>query len=103
MGLYPVINIEKSYVRGRIKCAWIFMCRLGFGRLWPLTLATLIYVLPIIYMYLTFQFHWHDSGTFLNVINNLFERGEFYYYDWNTDILTFISCQFSMFYRLLSI
>ena len=89
MELYYVINIEKSYVIGKIKCAWMFVYRLAFGRLWPLTLATLIYVLPIIYMYLTFQFHWHDSGTFLNVINNLFERGEFYYYDWNTDIFNF--------------
>jgi uncharacterized membrane protein len=69
-----------------MKCAWMFMCQLTCGRLWPLTLATPIYVLPIIYMYLTFQFHWHDSGTYLNVINNLFEHGEFYYYDWNMDI-----------------
>ena len=89
MELYHVINIEMSYVRGRIKCAWMFVYRLAFGRLWPLMLAMLIYVLPIIYMYLTFQFHWHDSGTLLNVINNLFERGEFYYYDWNTDIFNF--------------
>ncbi len=89
MELYHVINIEMSYVIGKIKCAWMFVYRLAFGRLWPLTLATLIYVLPTIYMYLTFQFHWHDSGTFLNVLNNLFERGEFYYYDWNTDIFNF--------------
>ena len=82
----PIINIEESYVRDRMMCAYMFMCRLAFGRLWPLTLAMLIYVPPIIYMYLTFQFHWHDSGTYLNVINNLFERREFYYYDWNMDI-----------------
>jgi uncharacterized membrane protein len=86
MQLYHVINIENSYVIGKMKCAWMFVYRLAFGRLWPLTLATPIYVLPIIYMYLTFQLHWHDSGTYLNVINNLFERGGFYYYDWNMDI-----------------
>ena len=69
-----------------MKCAWMFMRRLTCGRLWPLPLAMLIYVPPIIYMYLTFQFHWHDSGSHFNAINNLFERGEFYYYDWNMDI-----------------
>jgi uncharacterized membrane protein len=89
MELYYLTNIEKSYVIGKIKCSSRFIYRLALGRLWPLTLATLIYVPPIIYMYLTFQFHWHDSGTFLNVINNLFERGEFYYYDWKTDIFNF--------------
>ena len=48
MRLDPMINIEESYVRNRMKCAWMFMYRLAFGRLWPLTLAMLIYVPPII-------------------------------------------------------
>jgi len=69
-----------------MKCSLMSMGRLVFDRLWPLALAVPIYVLPTIYMYLTFQLHWHDSGTWLNAINNLFERGEFYYYDANMDI-----------------
>jgi uncharacterized membrane protein len=60
---------------------------MALGQLWPLTLATLIYVPPVMYMYLTFQCHWHECGVLLNIINNLYERGEFYYYDWNMDYL----------------
>ena len=85
--MWAVDQLQKSYVLGKIKCAWMFVYRPAFGRLWPLMLTTPIYVLPIIYMYLTFQFHWHDSGSHFNAINNLFERGEFYYYDWNMDYL----------------
>jgi uncharacterized membrane protein len=99
MRLDPMINIEEYYVGDRMKGAWMFMCRLSCGRLWPLTLATPIYVLPIIYMYLTFQIHWHDSGTLLNIINNLFERGEFYYYDWNTN---YFNNHFTPFFYVLS-
>jgi uncharacterized membrane protein len=86
-------------VIGKMKGAWMFVYRLPFSRLWPLALATPIYVLPIMYMYLTFQIHWHDSGTLLHIINNLFERGEFYYYDWNTD---YFNNHFTPFFYVLS-
>jgi Predicted membrane protein (DUF2079) len=82
-----------------MKCALRFVCRLACGRLWPLMLAVLIYVLPVIYMYLTFQCHWHDWGALLNIINNLFERGYFYSYDWDLDHL---NVHFTPFFYVLS-
>jgi uncharacterized membrane protein len=97
--MWAVDQLQKSYVLGKIRCAWIFVYRPAFGRLWPLTLATLIYVPPIIYMYLTFQCHWHECGVLINVINNLFERGEFYYYDWNMD---YLNNHFTPFFYVLS-
>jgi uncharacterized membrane protein len=99
MQLYHVINSGNSYVIGKIKRAWMYVYRLAFGRLWPLTLATLIYVPPVIYMYLTFQCHWHECGVLINVINNLFERREFYYYDWNMD---YFNVHFVPFFYILS-
>jgi uncharacterized membrane protein len=82
-----------------VKFSWMSVYRLAFGQLWPLMLAILIYVTPIIYLYLTFQCQWHDCGTLINVINNLFERGEFYYYDWNMD---YLNNHFTPFFYVLS-
>jgi uncharacterized membrane protein len=59
----------------------------------------LIYVPPVVYTYLTFQCHWHECGVLINIINNLFERGEFYYYDWNMD---YFNVHFAPFFYLLS-
>lgn len=86
MSVEPIIDTEESYGRDRMEFSWTSVYRPAFNQLRPLMLAMLIYITPIIYMYLTFQFHWHDSGSHLNAINNLFERGKFYYYDWDMDI-----------------
>jgi uncharacterized membrane protein len=82
-----------------MKCAGMVVFRLAVGRLWPLMLAVLIYVLPVTYMYLTFQCHWHDWGALLNIINNLFERGYFHSYDWGLDHL---NVHFTPFFYVLS-
>jgi uncharacterized membrane protein len=82
-----------------MKRARIFLCILDLGQLWPLMLATPIFVLPIIYVYLTFQCYWHDCGHLLDIINNLFERGYFYSYDWDMDHLNVL---FTPFFYMLS-
>jgi uncharacterized membrane protein len=82
-----------------MKPTWVFLCMRACSHLWPLALATLIFVLPIIYLYLTFQCHWHDCGALLNIINNLFERGYFYSYDWGRD---HFNVHFTPFFYMLS-
>jgi uncharacterized membrane protein len=97
--MWGVEQLQKSYVIGTIKCAWMAVYRLAFGQLWPLTLAALVCVLPTSYMYLTFQYHWHDAGALLHMINNLFERGYFYSYDWGRDHL---NVHFTPFFYVLA-
>jgi uncharacterized membrane protein len=90
----PLINAVNC-----LKCAWILLYRIAFVRLWPLMLGILIYTIPVIYLYMTFQCHWHDCGALLNIINNLFERGYFYSYDWGRD---HFNVHFTPFFYLLS-
>jgi uncharacterized membrane protein len=75
------------------------LCGLAFSQLWPLALATPIFVLPILYLYLTFQCHWHDCGALLNIINNLFDLGYFHSFDWSRD---HFNVHFTPFFYLLS-
>ena len=77
----------------------MFLRMVDFRQLWPLMLATPIFVLPIIYVYLTFQCYWHDCGALFYIINNLSDRGYFYSYDWDMDHLNVL---FTPFFYMLS-
>jgi uncharacterized membrane protein len=95
----PSIDDIRSHARAHMKRMQGLLLKLDFGQFWPLVLATPIFVLPVIYLYLTFQCHWHDCGALLNIINNLFERGYFHSYDWGRD---HFNVHFTPFFYILS-
>jgi hypothetical protein len=82
-----------------MKQARMFLRMVDFRQLWLLMFATPIFVLPIIYVCLTFQCYWHDCGALFYIINNLSNRGYFYSYDWDMDHLNVL---FTPFFYMLS-
>src|SRR5919108_94616 len=76
------------------------VCLLTSSQFWPFLLAIPTFAVPIIYIYLTFQCHWHDCGALFKIFNNLFEYGYFHSYDWGQD---HFNVHFTPFFYILAL